>query len=136
MKRRIELTQKLASVAIYRPWRSMRGVLELSYDFARRLGDPRAERRSLYWMGWLDASLGCWTEALAHFERCVPLAEASGDRKLLAQLDSNIGQVLFHTGDFPRAAAHLERSIERRRAIGSDLRAAHPWSRTRRAISR
>ena len=55
---------------------SSRGVLELSYDFARRLADPQAERRSLYWMGWLDASLGCWTESLAHFERCVPLASA------------------------------------------------------------
>jgi class 3 adenylate cyclase/tetratricopeptide (TPR) repeat protein len=120
MKRRIELTQKLAGVAIYRPWRSMRGVLELSYDFAKRLSDPQGERRSLYWMGWLDASLGCWPEALAHFERCIPLAREAGDWKLLAQLDSNIGQVLFHTGDFPRAVAHLERSIERRRAMGND----------------
>jgi len=124
MKRRIELTQKLASVAIYRPWRSMRGVLELSYDFARRLADPQGERRSLYWMGWLDASLGCWPEALVHFERCIPLARAAGDAKLLAQLDSNIGQVLFHTGDFPRAVKHLERSIERRRAMGSDTMAS------------
>ncbi|HEX5065330.1 MAG TPA: AAA family ATPase [Myxococcota bacterium] len=123
MKRRIELTQKLASVAIYRPWRSMRGVLELSYDFARRLGDAAAERRSLYWMGWLDASLGCWPEALAHFERCLPLARTAGDGKLLAQLDSNIGQVLFHAGDYPRATQHLERSIERRRAISGDLAA-------------
>jgi tetratricopeptide (TPR) repeat protein len=124
MRRRIELTQKLASVAIYRPWRSMRDVLALSYDFARRLGDARSERRSLYWMGWLDASLGCWPEALLHFERCIPLAQASGDRKLQAQLDSNVGQVLFHTGDFSRAVEHLERSIELRRSLGNDLAAA------------
>jgi tetratricopeptide (TPR) repeat protein len=124
MKRRIELTEKLGGVAIYRPWRSMRGVLELSYDFARRLADSAGERRSLYWMGWLDASLGCWPEALAHFERCIPLAREAGDAKLLAQLDSNIGQVLFHTGDFPRAVAHLEGSIERRRAMGNDTMAS------------
>lgn len=124
MKQRIALTQKLASVAIYRPWRSMRGVLELSYQFAERLGDARAQRRSLYWMGWLEAALGCWPEALGHFERCVPLAEASGDHKLLAQLQSNIGQVLFHTGDFAQAVQRLELSIWLQRQIHGGLASA------------
>ncbi|HVN40169.1 MAG TPA: AAA family ATPase [Myxococcota bacterium] len=120
MKRRIELSQKLASVAIYRPGLGVRAVLERSCLLAQQLGDTRAERRCLYWVGWLDASLGRWRDALAGFERCVELATAEGDRRLLARVDSNIGQALYHMGEFDSAVIHLERSIERRRATPSD----------------
>jgi len=120
MKRRIELSHKLAGVAIYRPGLGLRVVLERSHQLAQQLGDARAERRCLYWVGWLDAALGRWREALSEFERCAALAAAEGDRRLLARLDSNIGQALYHMGEFDSAVTHLERSIERRRAIPND----------------
>jgi tetratricopeptide (TPR) repeat protein len=123
MRKRIDLSLKLANTAIFRPWRSVNDVLELSYRFAVRLGDARAERRGLYWMGWLESSVGSWPAAIATFERCLPLAQAAGDVKLEAQIHSNLGQAMFHTGDYERAVWHLERSIERRREVGSDFSA-------------
>src|SRR5262249_42899292 len=109
-----------ASVAIYRPGLGVRAVLERSYQLAQQLGDARAERRCLYWVGWLDASLGRWREALPEFERCAALATDESDHRLLTRPHSNIGQALYHMGEFDAAATHLERSIERRRANASD----------------
>ena len=120
MKRRIALSQKLASVAIYRPGVGLRAVLERSCELAQQLGDARAERRCLYWVGWLDASLGRWREALSEFQRCAALATAESDGRLLARLDSNIGQALYHMGELDSALAHLTRSIECRHVVPCD----------------
>jgi class 3 adenylate cyclase/tetratricopeptide (TPR) repeat protein len=120
MKQRIALSQKLASVAIYRPGLGVRAVLERSCQLAQQLGDARAERRCLYWVGWLDASLGRWREALSEFERCAALAAAESDHRLLTRLDSSIGQALYHMGEFDSAVTHLERLVERRCAIPTD----------------
>ena len=100
------------------PGAACTAMLELSYEFAKRLGDARAERRSLYWMGWLDGR----ARQLARGARAASGAASrsprrAGDRKLQAQLDSNIGQALLpRAAIFPGAVAHLERAIALRRA--------------------
>jgi len=117
MRRRIELSLKLANTAIYRPSLESVRALARSHDYAERLGHAPSVVRALYWMGWIEHALGRWSEALPHFERCAPLAQALGDEKLLAQLSSNMGQAFFYAGDYARATAHLEAAIEARRRI-------------------
>ncbi|HVP27539.1 MAG TPA: AAA family ATPase [Myxococcota bacterium] len=117
MRRRIDLTLKLANAAIYRPSLESVRVLERSHAYAERLGETRGVVRTLYWMGWLEHALGRWNEAVPHFERCTPLAKQLGDEKLLAQLSSNMGQVYFYAGEYARAVSYLETAIRLRRGI-------------------
>jgi len=117
MRRRIDLSLKLANTAIYRPSLESVRALARAHAYSERLGHAPSVVRTLYWMGWIEHALGRWSEALPHFERCAPLAKALGDEKLLAQLSSNMGQAFFYAGDYARATEHLEAAIEARRRI-------------------
>ena len=125
MRRQVDITMKLSNAAVHRPSSGLRSVLQRCLDLSERLGDERAVSYSLYWMGYLENTLGIWADARDLFERCITVAEKRGDVRLLSLIFSNLGQTYFHFGDFPKALQLLERGVELRRSICSGRPADH-----------
>ncbi len=124
MRRRVDITLKLSHAAIYRPTKDLRDVLRNCLELSERLGDARAASYSLYWMAWLENALGSWLEAREYFYRCIIQARERHDDKLLSLIYGNLGQTLFHTGDYAEAMRLLEESVWMRRRISGDIAAA------------
>jgi tetratricopeptide (TPR) repeat protein len=100
---------------VFSPAPEQVALLERSLEFAERLGDTEAIARSHYWLGWLHYALGQQDRARTHSERAVELAEKATNRKLVAQLVANLGQIQAAGGDCARALEALERSLSLKR---------------------
>jgi class 3 adenylate cyclase/tetratricopeptide (TPR) repeat protein len=124
MRRRVDITLKLAHAAIYCPSKELREVLRDCLELAERLGDKRAASYAFYWMGFLENALGGWPAARDLFEQGIVRARERRDEKLLSLIYGNLGQTLFHTGDFAEAMRVLEEGVRMRREISGDSAAA------------
>ncbi len=120
MRQQVEITMKLSNAAVHRPSVELRPVLRRCLELSERLGDARAVSYSLYWMAYLENTLGIWVDARDLFERCRVDAEKRGDVRLLSLIFSNLGQTYFHFGDLPKALRLLEQGVELRRSIQKD----------------
>jgi class 3 adenylate cyclase/tetratricopeptide (TPR) repeat protein len=120
MRQQVENTMKLSNAAVHRPSKDLRPVLRRCFELSEWLGDARAATYSLYWMAYLENTLGNWVDARDLFERCTVGAEERGDVKLLSLISSNLGQTYFHFGDFTKALHLLERGVALRRSIHND----------------
>ena len=108
MRRRVDITLRLSQTAVFRPSKELRELLRSCYELSERLGDPRAASYSLYWMGFLEHSLGSWAASRDYFERCMARAEEQRDARLLSMVYANQGQTLFQMGDYPESMRLLE----------------------------
>ncbi len=120
MRRRVDITLKLSHAAVYRPSKDLREPLLSCLELSERLGDARAASYSLYWMGFLEHSLGSWAAARGHFEGCIARARERRDDKLLSLACANLGQTLFHWGDYPEAIRLLEEAVRLGRSISGE----------------
>jgi class 3 adenylate cyclase/tetratricopeptide (TPR) repeat protein len=121
LRLRIDLSSKWAAVCVYQPAEARLDVLRTSYDFAQRLGYRSGAARSVYWMGWFEHTFGNHRLAVGHFERALELADPATDRRLIAQLNTNLGQSYYHEAELALATEQLSRAI-RLRSSGSSGR--------------
>ena len=125
MRQQVEITLKLSHAAVHRPSKELRSVLRRCLQLSERLGDERAATYSLYWMAYLENTLGMWSTARDLFEGCTERAEERGDVRLLSLIFSNLGQTYYHFGDYTKALELLERGVALRRSIPEDSSAGY-----------
>jgi tetratricopeptide (TPR) repeat protein len=100
---------------VFSPSKEQVALLERSLEFAQRLEDPEAVARSHYWLGWLHYALGEQERARSHCEEAVALAEKATNRKLVAQLVANLGQIHAAGADCVRALDALDQALSLKR---------------------
>jgi len=114
LRLRIDLSAKWAAVSVYQPAEARLDVLRTSYEFAQRIGYRSGAARSVYWMGWFEHTFGNHRVAVPHFERALELADAANDRRLIAQLNTNLGQSYYHEVELDLATEYLSQAIRLR----------------------
>jgi predicted ATPase/class 3 adenylate cyclase len=72
----------------------------------------------------LHALLGHYSESLAGYARTLEGAEAAGDTKAIAQLETRIGRVRYTMGDYEGAIACFQRALELAQHIHDGTRMA------------
>jgi class 3 adenylate cyclase/tetratricopeptide (TPR) repeat protein len=120
MRRRVDITLKLAHAAIYRPTKELRDVLRDCLGLSERLGDARASSYILYWMAFLENALGGWPAARDLFGQCLARAVQRRDEKLQALVYTNLGQTLFQYGEYGEAMQMIEDGVKMRRRVSGD----------------
>ncbi|HEX7318551.1 MAG TPA: tetratricopeptide repeat protein [Pyrinomonadaceae bacterium] len=88
-------------------------------ELARELGSKYGEALALQRLGVLANDLDNDVRSEEFYRQCLALKEELGDEEGQAQIHNNLGSIYSSRGDFPKAAAELERGLELRRRIES-----------------
>lgn len=94
-------------------WKKARATFEESLELATTLNNPGNQAWALKCLGVLSRSLSEPHEnALAYFEKAIPLQEVSGDRGNLAESLLDLGRVQIDLKRISDAEASFERSLD------------------------
>jgi non-specific serine/threonine protein kinase len=101
-------------------WREGRERLAqaLALPDAGTPAERAARAHALFAAGWLTAQQGDLPAAGARYEEALRLAEALGDRGLIASARIGLGHVAFFTGDLDAAQRLQEQALALRRELG------------------
>lgn len=92
-------------------------MFERALHLARATGDLNARARAEYWLAYVAYGRGRPREAARHAEQALANATASGDERLVAQLEATLGQALASAGRYARALPLLEHAVRRKQAL-------------------
>ncbi len=118
IRRRIDVSVKWGEACVYQPAPEHVATLRESYDQAVAIGYHSGALRNLYWLAWVEHSIGDHRASYADSERCLELVAPLRDSALEARLTFSLGQESYHFTDYDRAAELLERAIVLRRSAG------------------
>ena len=91
------------------------GLFERAAATAREIGDVNAVARAEYWLAYVFYGKGQPRRAVRHAEDALEHAHASGDEKLVAQVQATLGQALASAGRYEQALPLLARAVESKR---------------------
>jgi class 3 adenylate cyclase/tetratricopeptide (TPR) repeat protein len=111
MRRRIDITLKLAKASHYATSGETLKTLETARDLAQELGDQHRLARIAYWMGGVYRMLGNHPRVFAVLGECVKLAQDLGDEELQAFSFHVMGRACFLTGDYAKGIRYMEQGI-------------------------
>lgn len=86
---------------------------------ARELGSRRGEALALQRLGVLANDMDDDVRSEDFYRQCLALEEELGDEEGQAEIHNNLGSIYSSRGDFPKAAAELEKGLELRRQMES-----------------
>jgi class 3 adenylate cyclase len=109
MRHRIDLSVRWAAAHVHNPAASQAPVLERSLEYAERLGDSRATARCLCWLGWVQYTYGHPQRALAYNQQALALLDAERDRRLVEQVENNLGVASVMATRYEDAQRYLAR---------------------------
>ena len=90
-------------------------LLERAAMLAERTGDAQAKARAHYWLGYVFYGKGQPRRAVDHCRAACTHAQASGDTKLLVQVQATLGQSLASAGRYDEALPLLRGAYEDKR---------------------
>lgn len=111
------VAQKLGMACVFDPISipDREQLLERAVTMADRLGDPNAQARALYWLGYARYAVGRARGGIASIVRALELATASGDERLSAQVRATLGQALTAVCRYDEALPLLDDAIGAKR---------------------
>jgi class 3 adenylate cyclase/tetratricopeptide (TPR) repeat protein len=118
IRRRIDLSVKWGEACVYQPSSEHVAALRESYDQAIGIGHHAGALRSLYWLAWIEHTIGDHRACYDDSQRCLELTAPLGDPVLESRLTFNLGQESYHFTDYDRAATLLAQAISLRRSSG------------------
>ena len=95
-----------------------RARYEEALAVSRRLGDRRAEGRSVGHLGSLALTQGDYPEARARYEEALTVARELGDGRAEAVWVANLGLLAHYQADYPEARARYEEALALARERG------------------
>lgn len=112
-RRFLSIASRWGQACVYSASRDQQAFLDRALSYAQALGDDRRLSEIQNLLGWIHYVLGDYPSAEAHYTRARQLAEASGEhgRRLLVQLDANLGQCYAASGSYDEALRLLGNSI-------------------------
>jgi class 3 adenylate cyclase/tetratricopeptide (TPR) repeat protein len=111
MRRRIDLTLKLAKASHYATSGDTLKTLEIARDYAQQLGDSHRLARIAYWMGGVYRMLGNHPRVFAVLGECMKLSQALGDEELQAFSLHVMGRACYLTGDYAKGVQFMDKGI-------------------------
>ncbi|MBK6650173.1 MAG: AAA family ATPase [Betaproteobacteria bacterium] len=111
------IAEKLGQTCVFDPLDVSHGLVlfERAAMLARESGDKNAIARAEYWLAYVNYGKGQARAAVRHSEAALEHAVASGDERLVAQVQSTLGQSLASAGQYERALPLLKHSVESKR---------------------
>ncbi len=109
------VAQKLGLACVFDPNPDQVDVLRRAVELARGQADQALLARAEYWLGYIFYALGDAEPAIAHGERALAAARASGDEPLAVQVLATVGQAQASACNYAAAAALLDEAIEVKR---------------------
>jgi len=108
---------KWARAWVYDPALEHLHMLERASRTARELGDEglHALGETEHWSAWICYALGDQSRAIGHCRVGLELAQGAASEKLLAQIESNLGQCYVAAGEYAEGLARLERALASKR---------------------
>lgn len=109
---------KWARAWIYDPSPEHLHTLDRAAQTARELGDDGLVglAETEHWSSWFCYALGDQARAIGHCGVGLELAKSARSEKLIAQLDSNLGQSYVAAGEYEQGLEHLARALASKRA--------------------
>jgi len=109
---------KWARAWVYDPAPEHLHTLERAARTARELGDDGllALAQAEHWSSWFCYALGDQARAIGHCRLGLELAANARSEKLVAQLDSNLGQSYVAAGEYDEGLSYLARALASKRA--------------------
>jgi class 3 adenylate cyclase/tetratricopeptide (TPR) repeat protein len=109
---------KWARAWVYDPSPEHLHMLERAARTARELGDDGllALGEAEHWSSWFCYALGDQARALGHCRAGLEIAQSVSSEKLIAQLESNLGQSYVAAGEYDEALGCLARALASKRA--------------------
>jgi tetratricopeptide (TPR) repeat protein len=109
---------KWARAWVYDPSPEHLHTLERAARTARELGDDGllALAEAEHWSSWFCYALGDQARAIGHCRLGLELAASARSEKLVAQLDSNLGQSYVAAGEYDEGLSYLARALASKRA--------------------
>lgn len=134
------IAQRLGQTCVFDPLDVAHdlGLFERAVALARRTGDEGAIARAEYWLGYLNYGKGRPRLAVRHSEAALEHALASGDERLIVQVQATLGQSLASAGRYARALPLLEQVVDAKRRLarpGSGTAVGSAYSLARRGYS-
>lgn len=132
-----EIAQKLGQACVFDPLDVSHGLslFERAAQFAREAGDENAIARAEYWLGYVNYAKGRPRISVRHCEAALSHAIASGDQRLVAQVQATLGQALASAGRYEHAFPLLTQAVESKRqqarpGSGTAIGSAYTLART------
>jgi tetratricopeptide (TPR) repeat protein len=119
-RQRIDVTLKWAEAGLIGPEPEQLEALRVSHELATRLQDALRTARCVYWIGWIEYALGNQVDALVHIERCIAMAEAVHDDRLVAQLQLILAAIYAARTEYEAALERVHEGVALRRASGGN----------------
>ena len=119
LRKRIDLTLKLAKASHYATSGETLKTLKIARDYAQELGDEHRLARISYWMGAVYRMLGNHPQVFAVLGECVQLAQALGDEELQAFSLHVMGRACYLTGDYARGIHYMDEGIAISERLGN-----------------
>lgn len=119
LRKRIDLTLKLAKASHYATSGETLKTLEIARDYAQELGDEHRLARIAYWMGGVYRMLGNHPRVFAVLGECVKLAQALGDEELQAFSFHVMGRACYLTGDYAKGIDYMNQGIAMSERLGN-----------------
>jgi class 3 adenylate cyclase/tetratricopeptide (TPR) repeat protein len=94
-------------------------VLHTAGVYADEVGDFEAKARSWHWLGWAHYALANYAESIRYYQAALELAEQLEDRRLVAQLQTGLGQSQAASGDYVAGLENLARGLSSKRQQAS-----------------
>lgn len=111
------VAQKLGNSCVFDPLsvRERMPLFRQAIKLAHELHDDDLVARAEYWMGYVEYGRGQPASAIRHCEAAHYAAQASGEPKLIAQIQATLGQALAQGGNYERASPLLEQAVGSKR---------------------
>lgn len=119
------VAQKLGGSCVFDPLAVTErlALFRRALKLAHEIQDVDLIARAEYWLGYIDYGRGHPKSAIRHCEAALSQAQASGEPRLIAQVQATLGQALAQAGRYGRAQLLLTQAVESKR------HQSHPGSR-------
>jgi len=107
------LANKLGMASIFDPLALSDDVtiFEQAVARAKSLSDTNAIARAHYWLGYMCYGFGRFRVGEDHSRKALALARESGDRRLAAQIEASLGQILAASCQYDQAITLLDSAV-------------------------